>query len=323
MKNKNLEKYFSYYIKNNEKLFKDKKIAIGFSGGLDSCALLDLMVKNLPKNSFDIIYLTHKNSPLTPEKEIDNWLSFCTKRAKLYNMNLINIIEEVKKTKAGWEGSGHSVRKNYAFQNYDLFFVAHHLDDFCENYFIQTMRGAGTAKILKDEQTIKRPLLNFSKQDLKEYLIEKKLDWIEDFTNKDTDIARNFWRHEVLPKIEIYYPDYRKRIVTSALKEEQKNLLVKELANIDGLEDFIKNSVIKLNNKLSDIRKENLLYFYFKNKKISIENNQLKEIIKLLKKSNKKHSFQMKGQLFEVENDFINNQINLTITKAPTMKLKK
>lgn len=323
MKNQSLEKNFLSYLKKNELKFKDKKIAIGFSGGLDSCALLDLMARFMPKNSFSIIHITHQNSPLTPKEENENWLKFCNDRAKFYDIPIINAVEEVKKTKAGWEGSGHQVRKNYAIKNYDVYFIGHHLDDLCENYFIQTLRGAGSAKVLKEEDVIKRPLLGFSKNQLKEYMQERNLNWIEDHTNKDTDIARNFWRHEILPKIEQYYPDYRKRILTAAYKDDNKNILIKDLAIVDGLNDLIKNNELKISKTLTDRRQENLFYFYFKSKKISFEVNQLKEVIKNLKRTNKKYEFIIKGQKFLVENDYLNNNFNIKIEKTLDLKLKK
>ena len=51
-----------------------------------------------------------------------------------------------------------------------------------------------------------RPLLDFTRQDLKQYAEEKQLHWIDDESNKDVNFVRNFLRHDIIPVLQKRWP---------------------------------------------------------------------------------------------------------------------
>ncbi len=86
--------------------------------------------------------------------------------------------------------------------------VAHTADDQAETILHRILRGTGIAGLagmrrareLCDGVALVRPLLDVPRADVRRYLEEVGTDWREDATNADTARARNFLRHEVLPR---------------------------------------------------------------------------------------------------------------------------
>jgi tRNA(Ile)-lysidine synthase len=61
-----------------------------------------------------------------------------------------------------------------------------------------------------------RPLLDITRAELETYLSERRLDWREDASNRDTTFLRNRIRHELLPLLERYNPAVRKTLTTTS-----------------------------------------------------------------------------------------------------------
>lgn len=261
----------------------EQPVAVGFSGGSDSTAVLYLAKKFIDK--FDVIYFAHGDNPLVDDDRAA--IEFCKAQCETLGLELQVIDLSLQKNKVGWEAAGHAARKNYAMDNYKSFLLGHHLDDVCENYFIQFFRGSGSAKVLKSEETMKRPLLKYSKEEIQHYLRKKKISWLEDKTNDNTDITRNYWRKKILPLIEEHYPQYRNRMATAIAVEEQNHSLLKELALEDGLEEFVSKDIITLPSKLSANRMKNLIYFYCKEKLISAQRPTIEEFVKQISRPQK------------------------------------
>lgn len=80
--------------------------------------------------------------------------------------------------------------------------TAHHQDDMLETAIINILRGSGRRGLtaLKDTEKLKRPLLGYSKQQIRDYAIAHALQWREDPSNADTKYLRNHVRHKVLSK---------------------------------------------------------------------------------------------------------------------------
>lgn len=321
MNAKQIEQKFFEEIKSLS-LSPTQKIGLGFSGGADSTLLLALCAKFLPKNSFEVIYFAHGDNPLVDNDSVA--IDFCRKQVALYNLPLTVIDLALEKTKSGWEATGHTARKEYIFANYDAYFLGHHLDDRCENFFIQFFRGAGSAKILKSEAVLKRPLLSFTKEEIKNYLIHKKIEWLEDKTNENTDITRNFWRQNVLPLIEQHYPGYRERVNTALKVEEQNLQLIKDLALVDGLEQFTHTHQLVLNLELPERRLKNLLYFYCKHQGIHIQQATLDEVVKQIMRPNKELEIAFFSTTLGVKKDNKNKSLSLKVQPVaqPVVQVK-
>ena len=87
--------------------------------------------------------------------------------------------------------------------------TAHTADDRAETFMMNVMRGSGMsglASIPRYRGLIYRPLLDYTHDQLKDWLKARTLDWHEDATNTDTHYLRAYMRHNVLPLLKARNP---------------------------------------------------------------------------------------------------------------------
>ena len=101
--------------------------------------------------------------------------------------------------------------------------LAHHRDDQAETLLLHLLRGSGltglggmAADAVVDGLRIVRPLLQFSRQELRELLLRLGQPWREDESNDDPRYLRNALRLDVLPKLEELIPGVAKRLAATA-----------------------------------------------------------------------------------------------------------
>lgn len=199
MLTQHLESFFKQFI-------NAKTIYVGFSGGLDSTALLFALSQTAHKTQLKAVHVHHGLSP-----HADTWLKHCQNFCALLQIPLqvekINLIKSGQSVEAEARNGRYALFKNI-LQKDDLICTAHHRDDQAETLLLQLFRGAGV-KGLSAMPAIKhfgagyliRSLLDFSRLDLLHYAKEHQLSWIDDESNEDTRFDRNFIRHEVMPLI--------------------------------------------------------------------------------------------------------------------------
>ena len=91
--------------------------------------------------------------------------------------------------------------------------TAQHRDDQAETLLLQLLRGAGLAGLAAMPERAEfgggfllRPLLGFSRRELRDYADIHALAWVEDPSNRDVSYDRNFLRHQILPLLEQRWP---------------------------------------------------------------------------------------------------------------------
>lgn len=87
--------------------------------------------------------------------------------------------------------------------------TAHTADDRAETFMMNVMRGSGMsglASIPRHRGLIHRPLLDYTHDQIKDWLKARGLDWHEDATNTDTHYLRAYMRHNVLPLLKARNP---------------------------------------------------------------------------------------------------------------------
>jgi tRNA(Ile)-lysidine synthase len=130
---------------------------------------------------------------------------------------------------------------------YDYILTGHHLDDDLETFFINLSRGTGIRGldgISPIINSIVRPLLNFSREEILQFAERKNLNWREDSSNASRDYLRNKLRLDVIPN----YKEIDSRVLNN-FKTTQKNLRMSQNL-IDDYMTLIKNLVItQVNNE--------------------------------------------------------------------------
>lgn len=306
---------------------KQYKIAIGYSGGVDSTVVLFLMQKFLSKKTniqIEALTFLHGNTPLVvSDEEIKNHtIQTCQSLGVKHTIVDLDLNLE-DKGRQSWESIAHLDRINYYKQHqYDYVYLGHHQNDQAETIMIQLLRGAGSGSSgmkLIDEQLI-RPLLNTSKGEVLKYAKKNNLEWIEDPINHDTSYTRNFWRFKVLPLLKEHYGESLiKRLIQVGEKNQKNKGLLQDLAKLDKVEELVMNNQLNLSHLPKDNfddRFLNLIQNYCQLTGESYQENQYKELLKIMN-SQQKNEVQFTIR----EKNFIYNKKTQAFSISPKIEL--
>ena len=205
-------------------------LLVGVSGGPDSVALLDALVKSGWRP-----HVCHLNHQLRgPASDAD--AEFVRDLATRYG--LTNTIEwrKVAGDEDGARRARHEFFANVAAQTgIQKLALAHTADDQAETFLLRLLRGAGVPGLVgiwPERQfgplRVIRPLLKVRRAEILEYLAAEKLSYREDASNADTRFTRNRIRHKLLPLLERdFNPAIREVLLHTAeiLRDEDFYLL--------------------------------------------------------------------------------------------------
>ena len=212
-------------------LSSENKIFVAFSGGIDSTALLFLCYKALKQKKIGNLKAIHINHNLS--KNSDYWQQHCESFCKSNNIKFESFIVKVSKNRSSIESQARQARYKIfesLLDKNDHILLAHHRDDLFETILLRLFRGTGVDGLsgLNEKRSlgkgeIVRPFLNLSKSDLKIFIDENDLPYIEDDTNSNNDFDRNFLRNEIVPSLEKRWSKLSERaVVTSATAKKKK-----------------------------------------------------------------------------------------------------
>ncbi len=212
---------FQNHINTRFSFFKNSRLLIAISGGIDSVVLTHLC-HQLKLN----IALAHCNFNLRGD-ESDADEDFVLQLAE--DLDLEVFIESfdtkayAKEHKLSTQMAARDLRYHW-FQElknqlqFDYILTAHHADDNLETFLINLSRGTGLdglTGIPEINGAVVRPLLLFSTQDIEGYAKEHKIKWREDSSNASTKYLRNKLRHDVIPVLKEINPQLLQNFQTT------------------------------------------------------------------------------------------------------------
>ena len=225
-------------LKKSGLIRKNEKILIAFSGGPDSVFLYNLL--NFLKKEYSLeISLMYINHNL--REDVGNDLKFVREFSEENNVPLyiesVNVKEYATENKKSIELAARELRyeaieRTLKNINYDRIATGHNLDDNIETFIFRLVRGTslkGLKGIPSERKNIIRPILQFEKKEILNYLQENKKSYIIDYTNNENDYTRNYIRNEIFPMFVNINPNFRNKV----------NELIHEINNRENNEDSI------------------------------------------------------------------------------------
>lgn len=220
----------------------DSRIAIAFSGGLDSSVLLDAAVRLAGASRCVALHVHHGLSA-----NADAWLAHCAATASALGVAFdARRVEVARDDASGVEAAAREARyraldEMCAQHGAQSLWLAQHADDQAETVLLQLLRGAGLAGLAAMAPMRApaggvprvRPLLHLLRAQLEAYAQAHGVRWIDDESNADTRYARNALRHDVLPAMAAHFPGYREALARTAAHAASAQRLLDELAQID------------------------------------------------------------------------------------------
>ena len=176
------------------------RYVVAVSGGVDSMVLLDLLAQ---QKNIELV-VAHVDHGIREDSAEDRRLVQKTAQK-------LQLAYEYTELELGKDVSEETARNaRYAFltkvrgdHKADAIITAHHQDDVLETMCINVLRGTHSRGLssLKNTNEIVRPLLSYSKEDIREYANKHSIEWREDSTNQDETYLRNWMRRHILPKL--------------------------------------------------------------------------------------------------------------------------
>lgn len=222
-------KQFERHLEQGRFFAKDDLVIVAVSTGVDSMALLDLL-QRLPAGRRPRLLVAHVNHELRDQSTVEEaYLTDYCRQAGL-SLRVAHWPKEDHPEHGVEEAARHF---RYAFfkrllTEYHAAAVvtAHHANDLTETMLMKMTRGGQLDQLIgiRDQRPLGRgklvrPLLPFTKAELYRYARARGLKWFEDQTNQELTVARNRYRHQIIPALERENPqlithllDYRAQL---------------------------------------------------------------------------------------------------------------
>ncbi len=211
------------------------RLLIAFSGGLDSSALLVLAERHAAASRVPLLAL-HVNHGVHPEA--DAWERHCRRVCGRLDVALeVDRLETTERSEAALRELRYACFERRMSAG-DVLLTGHHRDDLAETLLLNLLRGAGVhglaalpARRALGPGHLLRPLTTVPRAELLPIVRAAGFDWVEDPTNRDTALNRNFIRHRVLPLLGSRWPGAGATLARAAvLAREAAELLDESLA---------------------------------------------------------------------------------------------
>jgi tRNA(Ile)-lysidine synthase len=185
------------------------KLAAAVSGGADSVALLTLLAETRSQLGFVLsaVHFNHRLRGKASDSDERFVVTLAEKSGVTLHIGRADVAGKARLEKSNLEDAARRARYSFfeklAGQGLlDAVATAHTMDDQAETVLAHILRGtgiAGLAGIHPSAASVRRPLLQFRREDLRKYLRARKQPWREDSTNRDTNRSRARMRTKLLP----------------------------------------------------------------------------------------------------------------------------
>lgn len=184
-----------------------KGIVCALSGGGDSVAMLWLM-KEFFRGRVVAAHLDHCTRDGASHDDASFASSLCTQWGIECAVKTVNVHDYAEKGES-FEMAGRRARYEHFNETarrcgIEFIAVGHNADDVVETQMLNLARGTGIAGlrgIPERRGSIVRPIIDFTRAELREILRTNGIEWRDDYTNDQSDYMRNKVRNILIPWI--------------------------------------------------------------------------------------------------------------------------
>lgn len=282
----------------NQNITAENEIPVAFSGGPDSIFLTEGLIKLGYKPL--LIYINYHDSPTVyiEEKIVKQYSQINKLKLIEHEVNIpdnVNFEDEARKIRYKFFSDVIKIHPN------KFILTAHHKNDDLETMILQINRNNIVDYYgLKEKNdifgvTVIRPILNYTKLEIIEYLTKNNISFYDDPTNYEQERQRNILRANLK---NIDYNHYKNLKISLNQKVKEEKNKIKNIANGKYISK-------KIYSTLNDNEKKRLLNFLL-NYNLGYSNSNLINICLMRLKSNKSFEENLKNNisLFQDKNNF-------------------
>lgn len=282
----------------NQNITAENEIPVAFSGGPDSIFLTEGLIKLGYKPL--LIYINYHDSPTVyiEEKIVKQYSQINKLKLIEHEVNIpdnVNFEDEARKIRYKFFSDVIKIHPN------KFILTAHHKNDDIETMILQINRNNIVDYYgLKEKNdifgvTVIRPILNYTKLEIIEYLTKNNISFYDDPTNYEQERQRNILRANLK---NIDYNHYKNLKISLNQKVKEEKNKIKNIANSKYISK-------KIYSTLNDNEKKRLLNFLL-NYNLGYSNSNLINICLMRLKSNKSFEENLKNNisLFQDKNNF-------------------
>lgn len=282
----------------NQNITAENEIPVAFSGGPDSIFLTEGLIKLGYKPL--LIYINYHDSPTVyiEEKIVKQYSQINKLKLIEHEVNIpdnVNFEDEARKIRYKFFSDVIKIHPN------KFILTAHHKNDDIETMILQINRNNIVDYYgLKEKNdifgvTVIRPILNYTKLEIIEYLTKNNISFYDDPTNYEQERQRNILRANLK---NIDYNHYKNLKISLNQKVKEEKDKIKNIANGKYISK-------KIYSTLNDNEKKRLLNFLL-NYNLGYSNSNLINICLMRLKSNKSFEENLKNNisLFQDKNNF-------------------
>jgi tRNA(Ile)-lysidine synthase len=219
---------------------KARRYRVALSGGLDSTVLLKACTDvRAELGDLDAVHVNHNLQPAAAA-----WSEHCRRLCTGLGVPLeLRSVSVDTASDRGLEAAARDARYGVfraLMRPGDMLLLAQHADDQLETFLLQALRGAGVRGLSAMPECVEweggylaRPLLREQRSELEAWARTQGLSWIEDPSNADTGLDRNYLRHEVLPRLKARWPAAAETVSRSAAHCAEAEAILGALAAED------------------------------------------------------------------------------------------
>lgn len=191
------------------------KVAVGFSGGVDSVAALNYLAHC---RDVEIVFVDHVTDGLS------HLADFASDIANMYGAKF-----HFHRLSDDHPGDNVSHESWWRHGRYEFFHslnipvvTGHHLDDCVETWIWSALRGVPSIIPYRNKNVV-RPFRTSRKEAFVKWAEKKNLTWHEDENNKDDRYTRNFIRNNMIEDCLVVNPGLYKTV---------RNIVIEDLKNV-------------------------------------------------------------------------------------------
>lgn len=207
------------------------RVLVALSGGPDSTALLGALAELRDAGLLGEVGACHVDHQLRAGSAADG--EFCRSLCAKLNVDLERVAVVVPKREnlqsAARRARYAALREAALRARAERIATGHTRGDQAETVLLRLLRGSGArglAAIPARRGDLVRPLIDRSRSQVMEYLVDRGLGWRDDPTNGSPRFLRNRIRSEVLPALEALAPGLERRLARTAdlLRDDDRAL---------------------------------------------------------------------------------------------------